>query len=158
LIYVDPADDLKVEVSAARETYTPGEEARIDFRVTDAAGRPVTAALGVEVVDEAVFALSDKHPGFEKVFLYLEKELLTPRYEVHQFSFEKVLLDDFEGEKPAQVAAREGAARVLLAAAGAVRDKDVRAEYGREAIQARRAQSLAIYAGRPHRKAQHIGA
>lgn len=156
LVYVDPADDLKVEVSADQESYKPGEDACVHFRVTDRMGHPVSAALGVEIVDEAVFALSDKQPGFEKVFMYLEKELLTPRYEVHQFSFEKVLLDDFEGEKPAQIAAREGAARVLLAAAGAVRDKDVRAEYGREAIQARRAQSLAIYAGRLNEKAQAI--
>ncbi|HSB08778.1 MAG TPA: MG2 domain-containing protein [Blastocatellia bacterium] len=154
LIYVDPSDDLKVEVSAERESYKPGDDACINFRVTDRSGRPVSAALGVEIVDEAVFALSDKQPGFEKVFMYLEKELLTPRYEVHQFSFEKVLLDDFAGEKP--VAQREGAARVLLAAAGSVRDKDVRAEYGREAIQAKRGEYLARYAGRLNEKAQAL--
>jgi len=154
LVYVDPADDLKVEVSAEQDSYKPGDEACVHFRVTDRFGRPVSAALGVEVVDEAVFALSEKQPGFEKVFMYLEKELLTPRYEVHQFSFEKVLLDDFEGEKP--VAQRERAARVLLAAAGAVRDKDVRAEFGREALQAKRGQYLALYAGRLNEKAQAI--
>jgi hypothetical protein len=99
-----------------------------------------------------VFALSDKQPGFEKVFMHLEKELLTPRYEVHQFSFEKVLLDDFEGEKP--VAQRERAARVLLAAAGSVRDKDVRAEFGREAIEAKRLQSVALYSQRLNEKIQ----
>jgi len=154
LVYVDPADDLKVEVSAEQESYKPGDEACVHFRVTDRMGRPVSAALGVEIVDEAVFALSEKQPGFEKVFMYLEKELLTPRYEVHQFSFEKVLLDDFEGEKP--VAQRERAARVLLAAAGAVRDKDVRAEFGREVIEAKRGQYLALYAGRLNEKAQAI--
>lgn len=154
LVYVDPADDLKVEVSAEQESYKPGEDACVHFRVTDRMGRPVTAALGVEIVDEAVFALSEKQPGFEKVFMYLEKELLTPRYEVHQFSFEKVLLDDFEGEKP--VAQRERAARVLLAAAGAAGDKDVRAEFGREAIEAKRGQYLALYAERLNEKAQAI--
>jgi uncharacterized protein YfaS (alpha-2-macroglobulin family) len=154
LVYVDPADDLKVEVSAEQESYKPGDEACVHFRVTDRFGHPVSAALGVEIVDEAVFALSEKQPGFEKVFMYLEKELLTPRYEVHQFSFEKVLLDDFEGEKP--VAQRERAARVLLAAAGAVRDKDVRAEFGREAIQAKRAEYLALYAGKLNEKAQGL--
>jgi len=154
LIYVDPADDLKVEVSAEQESYKPGEDACVHFRVTDQAGRPVSAALGVEIVDEAVFALSDKQPGFEKVFMYLEKELLTPRYEVHQFSFEKVLLDDFEGEKP--LAQRERAAQVLLAAAGAVRDKDVRAEFGREAIDAKRAQYVGQYAQRVYERAQTI--
>src|SRR5262249_8220869 len=154
LVYVDPADDLKVEVSAEQETYKPGDDACVHFRVTDRNGRPVSPALGVEIVDEAVFALSDKQPGFEKVFMYLEKELLTPRYEVHQFSMEKVLLDDFEGERP--VAQRERAARVLLAAAGAAREKDVRAEFGREAINAKRSQYLAMYAGRLNAKAQAI--
>ena len=154
LVYVDPADDLKVEVSAEQESYKPGDDACVHFRVTDRNGRPVSAALGIEIVDEAVFALSDKQPGFEKVFMYLEKELLTPRYEVHQFSMEKVLLDDFEGEKP--VAQRERAARVLLAAAGAVRDKDVRAEFGREAVNAKRSQFLSVYAVRLNEKAQAI--
>lgn len=154
LIYVDPADDLKIEVSSEQESYKPGDDACVHFRVTDQAGRPVSAALGVEIVDEAVFALSDKQPGFEKVFMYLEKELLTPRYEVHQFSFEKVLLDDFEGEKP--LAQRERAAQVLLAAAGAVRDKDVRAEFGREGIEAKRAQYASLYLQRIYEKAQPL--
>lgn len=154
LVYVDPADDLKVEVSAEQESYKPGEEACVNFRVTDRLGRPVSAALGVEIVDEAVFALSDKQPGFEKVFMYLEKQLLTPRYEVHQFSFDKVLLDDFEGEKPAQIARRERAAQVLLAAAGTVSDKDVRAEFGREAIQSKRNQNVALYIQRIYERSQ----
>jgi uncharacterized protein YfaS (alpha-2-macroglobulin family) len=155
LVYVDPADDLKVEASAEQESYKPGDDACIHFRVTDRAGRPVSAALGVEIVDEAVFALSDKQPGFEKVFMYLEKELLTPRYEVHQFSFEKVLLDDVE-DKPVEAAGRERAAQVLLAAAGTVRDKDVRAEFGREAIEAKRGQYAALYMQRVHEKAQSV--
>lgn len=154
LIYVDPADDLKVEVTAEQESYKPGDDACVHFRVTDQMGRPVSAALGVEIVDEAVFALSDKQPGFEKVFMYLEKELLTPRYEVHQFSFEKVLLDDFEGERP--LAQRERAAQVLLAAAGAVRDKDVRAEFGREGIEAKRAQYASVYVQRIYAQAQAL--
>jgi uncharacterized protein YfaS (alpha-2-macroglobulin family) len=154
LVYVDPADDLKVEVSAERESYKPGEDACINFRATDRAGRPVSAALGIEIVDEAVFALSDKQPGFEKVFMYLEKELLAPRYEVHQFSFERVLLDDFDGERPARAAMRERAAQVLLAAAGTVRDKDVRAEFGREAIEAKRDQYTGLYFQRIAEKAQ----
>ena len=117
LVYVDPADDLRIAVSTANVSYKPGEDARIDFRATDAAGRPVSAALGVEIVDEAVFALSDKQPGFEKVFMHLQKELLTPRYEVHQFSFEQVVLDDFQGEADNRVGRRERAAGYTLAAA-----------------------------------------
>jgi uncharacterized protein YfaS (alpha-2-macroglobulin family) len=156
LVYIDPADDLRVEVSAGRESYRPGEDARIDFRATDARGRPVSAALGVEIVDEAVFALSDKQPGFEKVFMNLQKELLTPRYEVHQFSFEQVVLDDFRGEAAARVGRRERAAEVLLAAAGAVSGSDVRAEFGRDTYEAKRDQYQSLYTQRVGERAQTL--
>ncbi len=156
LVYVDPANDLHVEVSAGRESYRPGEDARIDFRATDAEGRPVSAALGVEIVDEAVFALSDKQPGFEKVFLNLQKELLTPRYEVHQFSFEQVVLDDFLGEGAARVGRRERAAEVLLAAAGAVSGGDVRAVFGRDTYEAKRNQYQELYTRRVGERAQTL--
>jgi hypothetical protein len=156
LVYVDPADDLHIEVSAARESYRPGEDARINFRATDAAGRPVSAALGVEIVDEAVFALSDKQPGFEKVFLNLQKELLTPRYEVHQFSFEQVVLDDFSGEAATHVERRERAAEVLLAAAGTVAGSDVRAVFGRETFDAKRTQYQALYTARMGERVQTV--
>jgi len=36
-------------------------------------------------VDEAVFALAEKQPGFAKVFFYLEQEVMKPRYEIHSF-------------------------------------------------------------------------
>ncbi len=156
LVYVDPADDLRVEVAAVRDTYRPGEEARVEFRATDRAGRPVAAALGVEIVDEAVFALSDKQPGFEKVFMQLQKELLTPRYEVHQFSFEQVVLDDFQGAAAARTDRRERAAQVLLAAAGAVTDRDVRAVFGREAFETKRYQYAALYTQRVMAHAQMV--
>src|SRR5262249_14443135 len=153
---VDPADDLKVEVSAERDSYKPGEEASINFRVTDRADKPVSAALGIEIVDEAVFVLSDRQPGFGKGFLYFELGLFRPRHEVHQFSFDKVMIDDFDGEKPQAEAARERAARVLLAAAGAVTDKDVRAQFGREGIESKRSEYLSTYSNRIYQDAQKL--
>ena len=53
-------------------SYKPGGEARIRFHVTNSHGEGVRAALGLQVVDEAVFALAEKQPGFAKVFFYLE--------------------------------------------------------------------------------------
>ncbi|HKV40215.1 MAG TPA: alpha-2-macroglobulin family protein, partial [Blastocatellia bacterium] len=134
----------------------PGEDATINFRTRDQAGRPVSAALGVEIVDEAVFALSDKQPGFEKIFMYLEKELLTPRYEVHQFSFDKVLQDDFDGERPLAAASRERAAQVLFAAAGTVNDRDIRGEFGRESIDSKRAAYAEVYGVRLYQSGQRL--
>jgi uncharacterized protein YfaS (alpha-2-macroglobulin family) len=83
LLFVQPADELKIEATADRPVYKPGEDAKVWFRVTNSRGDGVQAALGVQVVDEAVFALAEKQPGFAKVFFYLEQEVMKPRYEIH---------------------------------------------------------------------------
>ena len=72
LVFVQPADELRIETTADSPVYKPGSEARIGFRVTNGKGEGVQAALGIEVVDQAVFALAEKQPGFAKVFFYLE--------------------------------------------------------------------------------------
>ena len=82
-LFVEPAADLNIDIAADKDTYLPGGEARLGFTVTDTEGRPVAAALGINVVDEAVFALQELQPGMEKVYFYLEKELMKPRYEIH---------------------------------------------------------------------------
>ena len=79
LVFVQPADDLRIESVADAPVYKPGGEARIRFRVTNSRGEGVQAALGLQVVDEAVFALAEKQPGFAKVFFYLEQEVMKPR-------------------------------------------------------------------------------
>ena len=113
LVFVQPADELRVEATADAASYLPGSEARVHFRVTNAKGQGVSAALGLEVVDQAVFALAEKQPGFAKVFFYLEQELLKPRYEIHSLTQADIVV-------PAQDETAEQhdrAARVLFAAA-----------------------------------------
>jgi hypothetical protein len=46
----------------------------VSFHVTNSRGETVHAALGLQIVDEVVFALAEKQPGFAKVFFYLEQE------------------------------------------------------------------------------------
>ena len=107
LVFVQPADDLHIETTAAAASYLPGSEARVHFRVTNARGQGVAAALGLEVVDEAVFALAEKQPGFAKVFFYLEQQLMKPRYEFHSLSMESIVrpaaVDDREQDRDAGV-------------------------------------------------------
>jgi uncharacterized protein YfaS (alpha-2-macroglobulin family) len=91
LLFVQPADELKIEATTDRPVYKPGEDAKVRFRVTNSHGEGVQAALGVQVVDEAVFALTEKQPGFAKVFFYLEQEVMKPRYEIHGISAEEVV-------------------------------------------------------------------
>jgi hypothetical protein len=84
LVSVQPADELKIETTTESSVYKPGSEARIHFHVTNGHGEGVSAALGLQIVDEAVFALAEKRPGFAKVFFYLEEEVMKPRYEIHR--------------------------------------------------------------------------
>ena len=91
LLFVQPADDLKIETNVEAASYRPGDDARIKFRVTNSRGQGVQAALGLQVVDEAVFALAEKQPGFAKVFFFLEQEAMKPRYEIHSLSMDEAV-------------------------------------------------------------------
>ena len=79
VIYVHSREDLKIEAKADRDVYQPGQQGTIRFQVTDAGGKPAAAALGVIVVDEAVYALQEMQPGLEKVYFTLQEELLKPQ-------------------------------------------------------------------------------
>uniref|UniRef100_A0A7V3RI59 Alpha-2-macroglobulin n=1 Tax=candidate division WOR-3 bacterium TaxID=2052148 RepID=A0A7V3RI59_UNCW3 len=83
--YVQGANDLLIDVRPDKKEYLPGEEGEILFTITDKNGRPKIASLCLAIVDEAVFAVSELQPGLEKVYFTLEKEILTPRYEIHGF-------------------------------------------------------------------------
>lgn len=90
--YVHSADDLSVNVKGDKNEYLPGEDGEILFTVTDKSGIPKVAALCIAIVDEAVFAVSELQPGLEKVYFRLEKEILQPRYEIHGFEPEEIVI------------------------------------------------------------------
>ena len=85
VIYINPASSLKIATSLSQTTYRPGQNAKMDFAVTDADGKPTPAALGIVAVDESVFALSENRPGLLKQFLDVESDLLKPRYQIKFF-------------------------------------------------------------------------
>ena len=113
-VYVNPASDLKIAVSADRKTYLPGQAARINFDVTDRKGRGLAAALGISIVDESVFALQEMQPGLEKIYFMLEKELAEPKFEIHGITPDDIV------ERPETRRAfspeKQKAAKVLFAA------------------------------------------
>jgi hypothetical protein len=141
LIFVQPADELKVEATADAASYKPGDDARIRFRVTNARGEGVQAALGVQVVDEAVFALAEKQPGFAKVFFYLEQEAMKPRYEIHSIGMPEIT----EPVPLPQAAQRERAARALFAATEMVANNKFETDFGRSLPQTRYYEYLSRY-------------
>src|SRR5438876_1996679 len=110
LIFVQPADELKIETVADTRVYKPGGEAEIGFHVTNSRGAGVHAALGLQVVDEAVFALAEKQPGFAKVFFYLEQEVMKPRYEIHSLGMPDIV----EPVEQSRAEQRDRAARALF--------------------------------------------
>ncbi|MBK7995278.1 MAG: hypothetical protein IPK14_18440 [Blastocatellia bacterium] len=136
LIFVDPADDLQIETKLAKESFRPGEEAAIEMIVKDKSGNPKVAVLDLQVVDEAVFALSEKKPGLEKVFFYLEQELLKPRYEIHSLNDTGNILPVGEIDAEANIV-RKNAAQVLLAAATEVNIYTLRTEQGQNVFAAK---------------------
>jgi A-macroglobulin TED domain/Alpha-2-macroglobulin family/Carboxypeptidase regulatory-like domain/A-macroglobulin receptor binding domain/MG2 domain/Alpha-2-macroglobulin bait region domain len=127
LVFVQPADELKVEAVADAAAYKPGDDARIRFRVTNSRGEGVRAALGVQVVDEAVFALAEKQPGFAKVFFYLEQEAMKPRYEIHSIG----MPDMVSQVQPVKLERQNLAARALFAATEMVNSNRFDTEVGR---------------------------
>jgi hypothetical protein len=127
LVFVQPADELKITAVADAPVYKPGGEARIRFRVTNSRGEGVSAALGLQVVDEAVFALAEKQPGFAKVFFYLEQEVMKPRYEIHSIGMSDIV----EPEEDSKGEQRDRAARALFSATELVGANKFEAEFGR---------------------------
>jgi uncharacterized protein YfaS (alpha-2-macroglobulin family) len=128
LIFVQPADELKIETVADSKSYKPGSDARIQFRVTNSHGQGVHAALGLQVVDEAVFALAEKQPGFAKVFFYLEQEVMKPRYEIHSVGMPDIV----EPAEQSRLEQRDRAARALFSATEIVAGNKFETEIGKE--------------------------
>ncbi len=150
LVFVQPADDLKIEATSNAAVYKPGGDARVNFRVTNSRGEGVQAALGLQVVDEAVFALAEKQPGFAKVFFYLEREAMKPRYEIHSIGMREVV----ETVPVARMEQRDRAARALFSATEMVNTNQSETEFGRAVPMTKRAQYLQRYGTRFMEQAQ----
>jgi uncharacterized protein YfaS (alpha-2-macroglobulin family) len=117
-IIAQKAGGLRVSLSQDKADYRPGEPAKLTFKVTDAQGEPAPSALGVQIVDEAVFGLIDARPGLLRTFFELEDSFATPMYEIHApvVSFEKLLFEDAVAEQPEQKRAAQAQAEAQLSA------------------------------------------
>jgi uncharacterized protein YfaS (alpha-2-macroglobulin family) len=141
LVFVQPAEELHIETVADARSHLPGGEAKVHFHVTNQKGEGVSAALGLEVVDQAVFALAEKQPGFAKVFFYLEQELMKPHYEIHSLSSTQVI----EPKEDESDESHDRAARALFAAAETVAAHTLESEAGRVLPETEKADAMARY-------------
>jgi hypothetical protein len=113
VVYVQAKNDLQIKVEPNKTVHTPGEMGRIRFLVTDAKGAPTQAALGVIIVDEAVYALQEMQPGLEKVYFTLQEELLKPNV---QAKFQPAENFPVLIQQPGLPAGRQQIAQALLTA------------------------------------------
>jgi uncharacterized protein YfaS (alpha-2-macroglobulin family) len=91
LVVVDQAQDLTIGIGADRQTYRPGDTAKLAMTTTLQSGQGVPAALGLGIVDESVYAVQDQAPGFARLYFLLEKELLEPKVDVSGFDVPTLL-------------------------------------------------------------------
>ncbi|WP_437603905.1 MG2 domain-containing protein [Sorangium sp. So ce590] len=109
---------LSIEVAADKPLYAPGETATLRLSVKDDAGNPKVAAVGVQVVDQAVFALVDAQPGLLRTYFELEDEFAKPSYQIRgpSANLQNLLFSATASEDPEQAEAAQRTTQASLAA------------------------------------------
>jgi 5-hydroxyisourate hydrolase-like protein (transthyretin family) len=125
VIFVQEASELTVAAKLDQDQYLPGAKAKVDFHVSAQGQGATQAALGIHVVDEAVFALSESKPGLLRLFFALEEELLKTSFQVGPLAGQTLgsLIQTSaapEGEKEDRSTFRQTAAEAAIAAQGDV--------------------------------------
>jgi hypothetical protein len=75
LVYHGRGSELKVTLTADKQTYAPRDQVKLKVKTTDASGKPVKASVGVAVVDETVLSFADDKSARILARMYLEPEL-----------------------------------------------------------------------------------
>lgn len=115
LIAVLNNNELAVETKLDKSTYRPGETATVEFTVKDQNQVPTVAALGIQVVDEAVFALAESQPGLARLYFLLEEALLQAKasFAPGKASFGELTAQT--SDNPADSAEAQSAQQIALA-------------------------------------------
>ncbi|MDQ7824696.1 MAG: MG2 domain-containing protein [Candidatus Eremiobacteraeota bacterium] len=108
-LYFAPSD-LNVAVKLDKETYQPGGEAKLEFKVTDKKGNPVPSALGVDLVDESVFAMFERRPGMETIYFLVPADIMKAPYVLGGLTMRDFILNAAEPQS-------ETCSKVVLAQA-----------------------------------------
>ena len=119
-IFVRGQGGLTVDMTTDQPQYQPGKPAQITFSVKDESGAPAVAALGVQVVDEAVFAMVDARPGLLRTYFELEDAFSQPSYEIRPplVDFDSLLYGETAAADKTAAAAAQNRAAAAFAALG----------------------------------------
>jgi len=86
VLYVQDSRQIRLDAKVERPEYRPAERAKLAITLTDDQGKPITGAVSLAAVDEAVFSVLEQRPGMEEVFFNLEQDLLKPIYAIYPWS------------------------------------------------------------------------
>jgi len=85
MVFIRQASELKIAATFDQDEYRPGQQAKIQLKVTGKNGTPAPGALSLTAVDEAVFSVLNQKAGMEQIFFLLEEELLEPVYQIYNW-------------------------------------------------------------------------
>ncbi|NUN14085.1 MAG: alpha-2-macroglobulin [Myxococcales bacterium] len=117
-LFARSGKDLVVKLETDKVTYGPGDPAKLTFSVVDENGDPAPSALGVQIVDEAVFALIEAKPGLLKTYFEIEAAFAQPKYEIHgaNWNVTDLVFNDTNSEDPNEASAAQTKAEAAFAA------------------------------------------
>jgi uncharacterized protein YfaS (alpha-2-macroglobulin family) len=77
LIFRQPANPLNISIKADKQSYIPGQPAKLTVKTTDGHGKPVSAVVGLTVTDDSVLEMVEKREQAPRlpVMVYLEPEV-----------------------------------------------------------------------------------
>lgn len=76
--------EADIKITADKSVYNPGEEVKLDFNVTDRAGRPVQGKLNVKVVDEAYYSLFEDNTNIQDELYAKISSGIYKQYSTHE--------------------------------------------------------------------------
>jgi len=77
---------MAVSIQTDNTTYSPRDNVSISIQ-TKLAGQPAVTALGVSIVDEAVFELDSMFQGYEQLIFGLDEQFVIPQYQVLSYVY-----------------------------------------------------------------------
>ena len=84
---IAPVNDLDISIEKDDTIYNPHQSVILKFKVTEG-GSAVQAALGVSIIDQSLYELSERFGGFTDLFFELEQTALEPRYQIWEYVFD----------------------------------------------------------------------
>jgi len=95
LVFRKPAKPIKVDVKPDKARYTPGEPVKLTVTTTDAAGKPISAVVGLTITDDSVLEMIEKREQAPRlpVMVLLESD-------VRDLADAHVYLDDANPKAP----------------------------------------------------------